>query len=130
MSVRSAIARFRASERALMDTQVTVVRDSGEPAYDPDTGTLTQPTVTIYTGPCLLRAAQWEGAPTEAGETQIVRRSTRIKFPADTQVLRDDRVTVTSSPGDARMPGRTFRITDVVVDEWQVSGLTYAEEIA
>jgi len=112
-----------------MDTQVTVVRDSGEPTYDPDTGVYTQPTSVVYTGACLLRAAQWEGAATEVGETQVVRRSTRIKFPADTPVLRDDRATVTASD-DARMVGRTFRITDVVVDEWQISGLTYAEEVA
>ena len=130
MSVRSAQARFRRSERALMDTQGVLVRDSAEPTYDPDTGEYAQPTVVVYEGPVLLRAAQWEGAATEIGETQIVRRSTRIKFPADTPVLRDDRFTVTASPGDARMVGRTYRVTDVVVDEWQVSGQTFAEEIA
>ena len=112
-----------------MDTQVTVVRDSGPPVYDTATGVLTQPTVVVYEGPCLFRSAQWEGAETNAGETQVVRRSNRLKFPADTPVLRSDRATVTAS-ADARLVGRTFRITDVLVDEWQISGTTFAEEIA
>lgn len=129
MSVHTAVAFFRRAERALMDSQVTVVRDDGPPTFDSSTGEYTQLTVEIYRGDALVRANQWEGSDTEAGETEVRLRSARIKFPADTLVLRDDRVTVDSS-ADARMVGRTFRVTDVLVDDWQISGTTFAEEVA
>lgn len=128
MSVDSAVAYFRRRERALMTSTGTLVRDDGEPVFDSDTGDYSQPTTTIYTGEALVRANQWEGADTEAGETEVRLRTARIKFPADTPVLRDDRFTVDSSP-DARMVGRTFRITDVLVDDWQISGTTFGEEV-
>lgn len=129
MTIHGAIAFFRQTERQLMTAQVTVVRDDGPPVYDSDTGELTQPTTTIYTGDALVRASNWEGSDTGAGETEVRLRTARVKFPADTPVVRDDRVTVTASP-DARMVDRTFRVTDVLVDDWQISGTTFVEEVA
>jgi hypothetical protein len=129
VTIQAAIAFFRQAERQLMDSTVTVVRDDGEPTFDPDTGAYTQPTTTIYTGDALVRASNWEGSDTEAGETEVRLRTARIKFPADTPVLRDDRVTVDAS-ADTRMVGRTFRVTDVLVDDWQISGTTFVEEVA
>jgi hypothetical protein len=129
VTIQAAVAFFRQAERQLMDSTVTVVRDDGEPTFDPDTGAYNQPTTTIYTGDALVRASNWEGSDTEAGETEVRLRTARIKFPADTPVLRDDRVTVDAS-ADTRMVGRTFRVTDVLVDDWQISGTTFVEEVA
>lgn len=129
MTVESAIAYFRSRERSFMRAKVTVVRDDGEAVFDSSTGAYSQPTTTVYTGDALVRASNWQGSDTEAGETEVRLRTARIKFPADTPVARDDRVTVDSS-ADARMVGRTFRITDVLVDDWQISGTTFAEEVA
>jgi len=129
VTIQAAIAFFRQAERALMDSTVTVVRDDGEPIFDSSTGAYSQPETTVYVGDALVRASNWEGSDTEAGETEVRLRTARIKFPADTPVLRDDRVTVDAS-ADARMVDRTFRVTDVLVDDWQISGTTFVEEVA
>src|SRR5690606_20955554 len=92
MSVDSAIRRFRRSERRLMTSTVEVTRVTGEPSYDPGTGTVTEPTSTVYHGDALVRMNAWEGSDVQAGDTEVRLRTARAKLPANTLVLRDDRL--------------------------------------
>lgn len=128
MSVDSAIRRFRRSERRLMTSTVEVTRVTGPPSYDPGTGTVTEPISTVYSGDALVRMNAWEGADVQAGDTEVRLRTARAKLPANTLVLRDDRLRVIASK-DARLVGRVFRITDVLVDDWQVSCAVFLEEV-
>jgi len=111
-----------------MTSTVEVTRVTGPPSYDPDTGTVTEPTSTIYVGDALVRMNAWEGADVQAGDTEVRLRTARAKLPANTLVLRDDRLRVIASK-DARLVGRVFRITDVLVDDWQVSCAVFLEEV-
>lgn len=129
MSVESARARFRASERRLMKSQITAVRDSGPPTYNPDTGAYTQPTTTIYTGDALVRMSAWEGADVGAGQTEIRLRPGRVKLPHAAVALRkDDRFTVTASDNPP-LVGRTYRVTDFYGDDWSPSAPYFTEEV-
>src|SRR5690606_19310425 len=77
MSGDSAIRRFRRSERRLMTSTVEVTRVTGPPSYDPDTGTVTEPTSTVYSGDALVRMNAWEGSDVQAGDTEVRLRTAR-----------------------------------------------------
>lgn len=129
MTVRAASAYFRRRERALMTSTGTVVRDDGEPVYDPVTGDFSQPVTTVYEGDMLVRMAAWEGSDVAAGQTEIRTRPWRLKLPHDAvQLRKDDRVTigVSDNPG---LIGRTFRVTDWFGDDWAPSAPYFAEEV-
>lgn len=128
MTVETAIAYFRRRERQLMTSTVEVTRVTGPPSYDPDTGTVTEPLATVYQGDALVRMNAWEGHDVQAGDTEVRLRTARAKLPANTLVLRDDRLRVIASK-DARLVGRVYRITDVLVDDWQVSCAVFLEEV-
>lgn len=128
MTINSAITHFRNAERKLMTSTVSVVRNNGEATFNSTSGAYSQPTTSVYSGDALLRSTMWQGSDVQAGEQEVRLRGLRVKFPADTAVLEDDIVTVTASP-DARMVGKTFRITDVLVDDWQISCTTICEEV-
>lgn len=128
MSITTAITHFRNAERKLMTSTVTVTRNDGEATFNSTTGAYTQPTQTIYTGDALVRSTMWQGSDVQAGEQEVRLRGLRVKFPADTLILEDDIVTVSDSP-DARMIDKTFRVTDVLVDDWQISCTTICEEV-
>lgn len=128
MTVESTIALFRTAERALMSSTVTIVRNVGEPTFDNVTGEFGQDTDPVYTGDALIRSNMWEGSDVQAGQQEVRLRGVRVKLPADTLVRMGDIVTVTDSP-DARMDGKVFRVTDVMVDDWQISCTTICEEV-
>lgn len=127
MSLDTAIAWFRQREADLMRSTVTVHRLT-DPTFTPGTG-FTETSTVIYTGPALVRSGQLQGqGDVQAGQQEVNVRPARIKLPADTAAQRDDVVTVDASP-DARMVGRKYRITQVAVDDWQISGVVLAEEV-
>lgn len=128
MSITSTIALFRAAERELMSSTVAVVRNVGNPQFNTTTGELTQDTDPVYSGDALIRSNMWQGSDVQVGEQEVRLRGVKIKFPADTLVLKDDVVTVTASL-DARMVDKVFRVTDVMVDDWQISCSTICEEV-
>lgn len=128
MTVESTIALFRSAERALMSSTVTIVRNVGEPTFDNVTGEFGQDTDPVYTGDALIRSNMWEGSDVQAGQQEVRLRGVRVKLPADTLVRMGDIVTVTDSP-DARMDDKVFRVTDVMVDDWQISCTTICEEV-
>lgn len=130
MSVGSALARFRRRERKLWNSEGILTRDTGtsfsEASGDETPG---QPT-TIYEGACQVRASGATGRrDAQAGEREIRIAPLKAKFPADTAALKDDRLLITSSTFDAGIVGRTFRVTDVLWDDWQVARVAMLEEV-
>ncbi len=128
MTIDTTITLFRNAERALMTSTVTIVRNVGEPSFNTTTGVLVQGTDPVYSGDALIRSNMWEGSDVQAGQQEVRIRGVKIKLPTDTLVRYDDIVTVTASP-DARMVGKVFRVTDVMVDDWQISCSTICEEV-
>lgn len=108
-----------------------MTRPSTESEFNEVIGKEERPEATvIYEGPCQVRATARSGRRDEqAGEREIRISSSSAKFPSDTPVQIDDRLEVTSSSTDAGLVGRTFRVTDVLWDGWQVSRAAILEEV-
>lgn len=129
MSVASAIARFRAKQAEQFTTTATVHRLVGEPTFDDDTQEFDQDYDLIYTGPCKIRPDRNRSADdVDAGETLVGRPDFDGKFPVDSDIQRDDVVTVTGSAFDPGMVGRTYTVRKAQNDEWQISRAVTLEE--
>lgn len=129
MTLESARAFFEQRQVALFRDEATVTR-GGAPTFDTDTGVLTPGSgSTVYSGSCLLRQMAWQGTDVGVGETEARLRSMRVKFPKDTALEKDDIITPTASAHDESLIGRTFRITDVFRDGFQIVRTVIAEEV-
>lgn len=126
----TAIARFRSRQEALFRDECVITRASGDPVFDEDTGEYTTPDPTeVYEGPCSLRpAGGLVGTDVTAGERELRLSDYVLKLPADTPVLNNDTVELTRSQYDADLVGRTYRITDVLRDGWQIARKCVVEE--
>lgn len=128
MTIDSAIAYFRQRQIDLFRGTCTITRATPG-TFSSSTGEITPGTPTaVYSGDCLARPLDWQGSDTQAGEREVRLRGLRLKLPPDTAVEKDDNVTITGSP-DADLIGRTFRITDVPRDEWQIVRVALCEEV-
>jgi hypothetical protein len=107
------------------------VRLSSDSALNEETGQETpeEPTL-IYEGPCHVRATAATGRrDAQAGEREVRLSALRAKFPSDTPVEVDDQLEVTASTYDSGLVGRTFRVTDVLWDAWQIARVAMLEEV-
>ena len=132
MGLDSAIARFRRRDREIWRSEGKVTRASTEAVeFDEDTGdeTPADPTL-VYEGPLQVRSSrQARRHDAEAGEREVRIAALEAKFPANTAVFVDDVLEVTASIYDADLVGRTFRLTDVLRDDWQISRVAQLEEV-
>lgn len=125
------IARFRQREMSLMRSTCRITR-GGSQTFDPDVGSMVpddDDVDPIYEGKCTIRSFIWEGASTQAGEREVRLRGARLKLPKDTPTKKDDVVTVLTSEHDAGLPGKTFRVTDVYVDDYQIVRVAVMQEV-
>jgi hypothetical protein len=129
MTVDSAIARFRRRQADLFRDEATVRRPTGTGTlsstgdWTPATGTL------VYDGPCLIRGQRWEATEVQVGGTEALLPHFTGKFPIDTDVVRNDIVTVTASTYDEGLVGKAFRVRDPHNDGWQISRWVILEEV-
>ena len=129
MSLETAIAYFAQRQAALFRSSCTITRATPG-TFNPATGAITPGTpTTIYTGVCLVRPNAWEGSDTQVGQQEVRYRGARLKLPPDTAVEKDDIVVVTASQHDPELVGRSFRITDVPHDDWQIGRVAIREEV-
>lgn len=134
MTLAAALDYFRRREAELRSSEVIIERSVGEGVFDEDTGEVDEdePDV-IYEGPALIRSNATGGAQVgidvQAGEREVRLLRTKIKFPPDTPVRKDDMVVVTTSEHDAGLVGSSFRITDVLPDDWQITRVALAEQV-
>lgn len=132
MPLDSAITWFRREQAKLFRDTATVRRPQTAQAgtINPTGGQWTPgDAVVVYSGPCLVRTPRWEAAEVEAGGTNVLLPHPVIKFPQNTDVRRDDIVTVTASKYDVGLVGRSFKIRDEHVDGWQICRWMIAEEV-
>lgn len=130
MGLDTAIARFRQRQEELFRSECSITRPSStKPTLNEVTGALTQaPGNLVYEGRCQLRAATVQSQDIEAGEALVRVRRLVLKLPPDTPVRKDDVVTMTFSEHDETVEGKTFRITDVPHDDWQIARVALLEE--
>lgn len=121
MTVDQQLVRtFRRDTTRRWHVEADLVRDNGDPVFDPNTGTYTDPETTIYSGPVGLRPQGTEARIVEYGGQAVTLRTYDVELPADTDVRRGDELTVTASPLDADLVGRTLTVIDVLYDDRQV----------
>jgi hypothetical protein len=130
MTVDTARAYFESRQVALFRDEATVTRGTGTQVYDPGTGlVVTTPGAEVYSGPCLLRQMAWQGSDVSVGETESRLRPMRVKFPKDTDIDKDDTIVPSASTYDESLIGRSFRVTDVFRDGWQIVRTVICEEV-
>jgi hypothetical protein len=125
----STLGFFRQEQDRQFTTTATVTRPTGEPVFDPVTETFTQTFTTVYSGRCKIRPeANRSSDDSQAGETLIGEPDFNGKFPVDSDVQRDDIVTVTASTYDPGMVDRRYTVRQAQNDEWQISRVAMLEE--
>jgi hypothetical protein len=130
MSVDTAIAYFRQRQQDLFRDAATVERPTGTTTFNPTTGAEEpDPPTLMYSGECLIRGTTWEGTDVEVGGDAIRLRVFQAKFPPDTDVEVHDIVTPTASIYDSSLVGRSFWVTDVGRDGWQIARWAICKEI-
>ena len=126
----SSIALFRRRREAMFSATCTVVRPAGTGEFDPDTGAVVDdPATAVYSGACDVREMAWQGTDVQVAEREQRFRRAEVWLPHDTDVRKDDVVTVTASTHDAQLVGQAFRVTDVFLDAWQVVRRAIAEKV-
>lgn len=114
------LASMRATVAGVRVSTCTVTRPTGiEPTFDPNTGTLTTPSTTVFTGGCKIAPAETRGSEVEAGQEEVTLLDFVGRFPVDADITEPDVVTITAST-DPGMVGERFRVTDVL---WRDYGL-------
>lgn len=130
MTVDTAVARFRRRQADLFRDTGTLSRPAGSGTLNTSTGDYVAASATVvYSGPCLIRAFTWEGTDVDFGDIEVRLRRARVKFPADTDLRKDDIFVASASTFDESLVGVSFRCTDAFRDGWQIARVGIFEEI-
>jgi hypothetical protein len=102
---------------------ITFKRPDGAPVFDPDTGTTTQPTVTVYSGPCRIQELQREHTTIDPAQRITIRRY-QVSLTIQATGLRLDDVGTVDAANDPSLIGRGLRVIDV-----QRGSLTFQRDL-
>lgn len=92
---------------------ITFKRPSGAATFNAATGTKTQPTITVYSGPCRIQEiGRGDQVAMAVGQRITVRRY-MVSLTITAASLRLDDVGTVDTASDPSLPGRPLRITDV-----------------
>lgn len=117
--VRGEIGSLREQSESLMDEECAITRYSVG-TLDPVTGDYTGPASAIYTGKCRVRPfGGTQGSSVVVGSLDEVLARYVVRIPSSADPVRvDDVVTVSSC--DPVLDGRTFVVSHVPAESWQV----------
>jgi hypothetical protein len=111
VSVTRVLAGGRAAAERLMTDTCTITRP-GARTWDAASGTYTQATTTVYSGPCRVRVLTPGDRTDQAGEEQVTTWRYLVSIPVTGSVELDDEVTVNTS-ADSTLVGRVLRVRQV-----------------
>lgn len=106
--------RGRERARAMMTSTCTVFT-AGQPVTDPNSGEVTRPATTIWSGPCRVRPAATglTALSDDIGGGELFRFDYRVSIPFEVDVVVEGhRLTITDSP-DPALPGLTMEVQRV-----------------
>lgn len=123
------LAAARATAEAVFDAACTITRDvegTTDDVRDEANLTSTPPaadSTTVYSGPCLLRppTATTAAQAHRQGGAQIATEDLRARVPATVTSRPGDILTVTASPNDPSLAGRSFDVTRVIAGSYAVT---------
>lgn len=108
--------RWEAHHRPVLETTwtatITFKRASGPPVHDPETGSTSQPTTTVYSGPCRIQEHQISAHEADAAAQRITTHAYQVSGPVEMNLELDDVGTVDAS-NDPTLVGRPLRVTDI-----------------
>ncbi len=112
--LEAALADGRQAALVLMRDTCTIERKSGERVFDPETGQYTQAWSPVYSGVCRVKNTGGGADSDLAGAQSVTLHRYEVRLPVDAspEVLREDRLTVTSSD-DSWLVGRPMEVVDV-----------------
>lgn len=126
MSVDSALRYFRSRQATQFTGTADVTRQTADASYV--AGVYDDGYETVLSGvACKIRPAETRGSDVQAGEREIVLTDFAGKFPVDTDLRVNDRVTVTADVYDAGLVGQSFRVAAVLYDGWQIARVVALE---
>lgn len=98
-----------------MMTSTCTVFTAGQPVTDPNSGEVTRPATTIWSGPCRVRPAATglTALSDDIGGGELFRFDYRVSIPFEVDVVVEGhRLTITDSP-DPALPGLTMEVQRV-----------------
>src|SRR5690349_16631937 len=98
-----AAAAGQARAEFLMTDSGTLVRPSSTPVTDPDTGAVTYPEATLYTGQARVRPGA--GRQVEAGDQVLQAITHTVSLPMSHTDVKPDDVWITTASADASLVG-------------------------
>lgn len=111
MTIASTLARSRLRMALRMTDTVTVTRADGDPAVDA-TGTVTQPTTTVYTGSAEVKQRTEQPTVNASAGRDVTTLPVMLRLPWNSADLHDgDTVTVTASTHLPALVGHVFTVT-------------------
>ena len=114
MSRSRVLARGQLAAEAGMVDACTVRRRTGA-TTDPNTGVSTPTYSTLYSGACMVQNSRPMARPTDAGEDYLLLLRLEVYLPiAVTGLEIGDEVAITTSVHDPDLPGRVFRVHDLM----------------
>lgn len=112
MTAGSVTAAGRRAAARLMTDAGTLTRRTGTRTWDPESGTYTQDTTTVYSGPCRVRVLTTTDRTVQAGEEQVSLWRYLVSVPFNVEPeLHDDFVLTASA--DPTLVGRLTRVVQV-----------------
>lgn len=92
----------------------TIDRRTGEPT-DPDTGVITPVYEQVYTGRCRIQSRNTATTSPTSGQQRVDLLTLEVQLPMSvTGLAVSDLVTVTTSVHDPDLPGRVFRVANLM----------------
>jgi hypothetical protein len=134
VSAVSAMLRGRQAALALMVDTVSVTRiNPATTTTNTDTGVVTPGYDVIYTGPCKVqrvpRASRTQ--PTSVAEAEVILSRLELHVPTSVVgIAADDLATITASPYDADLVGRTFHVRELAHKSFETARRYGVEEVA
>lgn len=105
-----------AAETALVDT-CTITRPGGDPVYDPETMTYTEPAATtVYSGACLFGRDTEDARTPNVAEESVPLSTIHLYLPLSATGPGEQHLVTCTASHDGRLDGRTFTVIDVGVD--------------
>lgn len=92
---------------------ITFKRPSGPPVFDDTTGTTTQPTATVFSGPCRIQELGRGDQITIAAGQRITDRRYQVSLSITASDLQLDDIGTVDTANDPSLPGRPLRVIDV-----------------
>ena len=124
MSVRSVTRRAQRFTGNTWGSTVTVTRvdPDGDPGWDEETGTYTDPLLTVYEGRCKVQTFQaFEAEPDAGGAHRVVQRY-YLHVPVGTGPYKPgDRATITASTANPLLVGNVYVVAAAHEKDWQTA---------